>query len=95
MQSLPSLLLKAVITGYRGFISPMLGPNCRFYPSCSAYAWQAIDRFGALKGGWLAVRRLGRCHPWHPGGYDPVPDETECLSCPHDGPDSLKSSSHG
>lgn len=58
---------------YRYGISPMLGRNCRFYPSCSHYAHEAIERHGALHGGWLAAKRLGRCHPFHPGGYDPVP----------------------
>ena len=61
------------LRGYQLGISPYLGQNCRFYPTCSAYAIQAIERHGALKGGILAARRLGRCHPWHPGGVDPVP----------------------
>jgi len=58
---------------YQWTVSPLLGPRCRFYPSCSQYAYEALLRFGVLRGGWLAVRRLGRCHPWHPGGVDPVP----------------------
>lgn len=63
------LLLRA----YRLLVSPLLGANCRFYPSCSQYASEAIERHGALHGSWLAVKRVGRCHPWHPGGFDPVP----------------------
>ena len=58
---------------YQLLVSPLLGPRCRFYPSCSAYAVEALQRHGALRGSWLAVRRLGRCHPWNPGGPDPVP----------------------
>jgi uncharacterized protein len=58
---------------YQWTVSPLLGPRCRFYPSCSQYALEALLRFGALEGGWLAAKRLARCHPWHPGGYDPVP----------------------
>jgi putative membrane protein insertion efficiency factor len=62
-----------VIGGYRRFISPLLGAHCRFYPSCSAYAQEALATHGLVRGGWLAVRRLGRCHPWNPGGIDRVP----------------------
>jgi putative membrane protein insertion efficiency factor len=61
------------IRGYQRFISPGLPAACRFHPSCSAYAATAIERHGALRGLWLAVRRLARCHPFHPGGIDPVP----------------------
>ena len=68
-----ALAARALVLAYRYALSPLIGPRCRFYPTCSAYALEALDRHGAIKGGWLAVRRLGRCHPWHPGGYDPVP----------------------
>ena len=66
-------LATALIRLYQWTLSPLLGPKCRFYPSCSNYALEAIQRFGILHGSWLTVRRLGRCHPWHPGGIDPVP----------------------
>ena len=59
---------------YQWTVSPLLGPRCRFYPSCSRYMLEAIERFGVLRGGWLGLARLGRCHPWHEGGLDPVPD---------------------
>lgn len=63
----------ASIKLYRYAISPMMASHCRFYPSCSCYALEAIETHGLLQGGWLSLRRLGRCQPWHPGGYDPVP----------------------
>jgi putative membrane protein insertion efficiency factor len=66
-------VLKAVIRLYRLVVSPLLGPNCRFYPTCSCYAEEAIEHHGAMKGCYLAARRILRCHPWHAGGYDPVP----------------------
>ena len=62
---------------YQRFISPFRPPSCRFYPSCSAYAVTALTRYGPFKGGWLALRRLGRCHPWTPGGVDEVPPTWE------------------
>lgn len=71
-QVLASPLLLAVRV-YQRFISPLSPPSCRFYPSCSAYAVTALTRFGPVRGGWLALRRLGRCNPWNPGGVDPVP----------------------
>lgn len=71
MQALLLLLIKL----YRYLISPWLGQHCRFHPSCSAYAMTAIERFGPLQGSYLALTRLCRCHPWHAGGYDPVPDK--------------------
>lgn len=66
-------LLVGLVRGYQLVISPMLGPTCRYYPSCSAYAVEAIQRHGALRGTWLAGRRLLRCHPWSSGGVDHVP----------------------
>lgn len=71
--ALPRRTLVGLIRGYQKFISPGLPPACRFYPSCSQYAIEAIARHGALRGSWLAARRLARCHPFHPGGVDPVP----------------------
>jgi uncharacterized protein len=73
VMSVPRRLLAAVIRGYQAAISPLLPPSCRFHPSCSQYALEAVTRHGALRGSWLAARRLARCHPFHPGGYDPVP----------------------
>jgi putative membrane protein insertion efficiency factor len=69
----PARWLLAVIWAYRRLVSPLLGRNCRFAPSCSAYAVEAIETHGAVRGSWLALRRIGRCHPFREGGYDPVP----------------------
>ena len=69
----PRRLLAALIRGYQRLVSPALPPSCRFHPSCSQYALEAVTRHGALRGSWLAARRLARCHPFHPGGFDPVP----------------------
>ncbi|MCS6902956.1 MAG: membrane protein insertion efficiency factor YidD [Candidatus Bipolaricaulota bacterium] len=66
-------LALGLITLYQKLLSPLLPSVCRFYPSCSEYAKQAIERYGLLKGGWQALKRLARCHPGHPGGFDPVP----------------------
>jgi len=68
-----SRLVLATLRAYRRLVSPMLPPRCRFEPSCSAYAVEAVERHGAGRGSWLALRRVARCHPFHPGGYDPVP----------------------
>jgi hypothetical protein len=65
--------LVALLRGYQYVFRPMLGSNCRFYPSCSDYAMEAITKHGAIKGSWLAAKRVARCHPYHPGGFDPVP----------------------
>ncbi|VEN73133.1 conserved hypothetical protein [Candidatus Desulfarcum epimagneticum] len=65
--------LALCIRAYQACVSPLLGPSCRFYPTCSEYSRQAVLKHGAIKGLWLSVKRLGRCHPFHPGGFDPVP----------------------
>lgn len=67
-------VLVALVRAYQVVVSPFLGQTCRYYPSCSSYAVTALERHGVLRGGWLAVRRLLRCHPWSPGGVDHVPD---------------------
>jgi len=61
-----------LIAGYSRIISPLTGRSCRFYPTCSDYTRQAIEKYGLLKGGWMGIIRIGKCHPWHPGGFDPV-----------------------
>ena len=67
------LLLVGLLRAYRAVISPLYGDVCRYYPSCSAYALEAVGTHGAARGSWLAIRRIGRCHPWAAGGVDPVP----------------------
>ena len=79
LQTTLILLIKA----YKLTVSPFLGRSCRFYPSCSSYAIEAVERYGAVAGSWLAVKRLGRCHPWNEGGLDAVPDRP--ASGPHCG----------
>lgn len=74
MKRIPSRVLVGAIAAYQKLVSPILGANCRYRPTCSTYAREAVDRHGVVRGGWLAVRRLGRCHPLRPGGYDPVPN---------------------
>lgn len=79
-------LMVALLRVYRRFISPLIPPSCRFYPSCSTYAVEALQTHGPLRGSWLTTRRLLKCAPWHPGGYDPVPARPgapveETLSC--------------
>jgi len=83
-------LLLLFLRAYQLAISPLFAPSCRFYPTCSNYAMQAIREHGALKGIMLATKRLGKCHPWHPGGYDPVPGKpddtsssTDACACRH------------
>jgi putative membrane protein insertion efficiency factor len=73
MRRLFALPLLLLINIYRVVISPLKAPSCRFYPSCSAYAYEAISKYGPIKGSWLAVKRILRCHPLNPGGFDPVP----------------------
>ena len=70
---------------YQLTLSRLLGPSCRFEPSCSHYTATCIERFGALRGSWLGIKRIGRCHPFHPGGFDPPPQpEHEALRCSHE-----------
>ncbi len=66
-------LLRFIVRAYQWLVSPLLGPTCRFHPSCSHYAEEALARHGAMRGSWLTARRICRCGPWHPGGFDPVP----------------------
>ena len=80
-------VLVMLLTAYRRLVSPLLPPSCRFYPSCSAYALEAVQVHGALRGSWLAVRRLSRCHPFHAGGLDPVPPARPPRSASGAGPE--------
>jgi len=79
MRHVAALLIRL----YQLTVSPLLGPRCRFYPSCSHYAIEALTRFGVLRGGWLTLKRIGRCHPWNPGGLDPVPALFAGRACHH------------
>ena len=79
----PRLAVIALIRGYQLVLSPMSPPSCRFYPSCSQYAVIAVGRHGLFRGGWLALRRLGRCHPWTAGGIDDVPPARDEDAAPH------------
>ncbi len=79
-------VLVGLLRAYRAVISPLYGQVCRYHPSCSAYALEAVQVHGSIKGSWLAVRRLGRCHPWAAGGYDPVPPRTRPAGLPADPP---------
>jgi uncharacterized protein len=72
---MPKKAFLALIRFYQIVISPLKPPTCRFYPTCSHYGLEAIQRFGALKGGWLTIKRIAKCHPFHPGGLDPVPEK--------------------
>lgn len=74
-RSLMKTIFLSIIRFYQRFVSPLKPPSCRFYPTCSQYGYESIRRFGALRGGYLALRRILRCHPLHPGGYDPVPEQ--------------------
>ena len=81
----PKHALRTLVRAYRYFVSPLLPQACRFYPSCSVYAEQALQNHGALHGGWLAARRLCRCGPWHAGGFDPVPELKTAAHMPMQG----------
>lgn len=74
VSKLPRRVVAGFIKIYQKLVSPNLGPNCRFQPTCSQYALEAVQRHGVFRGLWLAAKRIGKCHPLHPGGYDPVPD---------------------
>ncbi len=73
MRSVMIAIIAFPIKLYRKFISPLFPPSCRFYPTCSTYALQALDKYGPLKGLYLSIKRISKCHPFHPGGYDPLP----------------------
>lgn len=87
MNDMLATLLRALLIGlfrlWQIVFRPILGSNCRFHPSCSDYAVEAVQEYGAVRGGWLALRRILRCNPWHPGGYDPVPPHN-CGDHDHD-----------
>ena len=80
-------LFRVLIKGYQWFISPVLPGSCRYYPTCSSYALEALNTHGPLKGGWLGLRRIVRCHPFNPGGHDPVPASPSHMPHTHPGDD--------
>lgn len=80
LRRLPARIVALPLLAYRYGVSPLLGPRCRFHPSCSVYGLEALGRFGAIGGLWLTLRRVTRCHPWNPGGVDPVPDTLDTRS---------------
>ena len=83
--NLPKWIFLKLVRFYQIFISPMLGSNCIYTPTCSHYTYEAVERFGVIRGGWLGVKRIARCTPWHEGGYDPVPESLdEAPRAPHD-----------
>ena len=87
IQQIPERCLRALVRGYQRTLSPFIGNQCRFHPSCSHYALDALAQYGAIRGVWLTVRRLLRCHPFNPGGFDPVPEAT-ASSAPRTGAES-------
>lgn len=86
-----ALLLKGAVRGYQLTLRGVIGSHCRFYPHCSAYAIEALDTHGAARGSWLAARRILRCHPWHAGGYDPVPPAAAQATCFPEDPEPASS----
>ncbi len=88
----PRMAVIGLIRAYQLVLSPMSPPSCRFYPSCSQYAVIAVERHGLFRGGWLALRRLGRCHPWTAGGIDDVPPARDDAAAPHQHAERSRSS---
>ena len=82
MRKIARITAIGIIKFYRAGISPFLPPHCRYTPTCSSYAVEAIERFGIVRGGRMAMQRIGRCHPWHDGGYDPVPEKPATSKTP-------------
>ena len=99
MNDMAATLLRALVIGiirlWQIVFRPILGSNCRFQPSCSDYAVEAVREYGAVRGSWLALRRILRCNPWHPGGYDPVPPQDDCGHHDHDHSDHVHRSLPG
>jgi putative membrane protein insertion efficiency factor len=83
MRQFPKFVVLQLLRGYKWAISPLLPPACRFIPTCSEYAQEAVERYGALRGAWMATLRLLRCHPFSRGGYDPVERNVQCVQPPH------------